>query len=30
VRKPDKVHHFFTADASEFFAKVCEYQGICE
>ena len=25
VRKPDQVHHFFTASESEFFAKACEY-----
>ena len=29
VRKPDKVHHFFTADESEFFAKACEYGFGC-
>ena len=25
VRKPDKIHHFFTASESEFFQKACEY-----
>jgi UPF0755 protein len=29
VRKPDKVHHFFTASESEFFAKACEYGYGC-
>ena len=29
VRKPDKVHHFFTASESEFFAKACEYGYAC-
>jgi UPF0755 protein len=29
VRKPDKVHHFFTADESEFYAKACEYGFGC-
>jgi peptidoglycan lytic transglycosylase G len=29
VRKPDKVHHFFTADESEFYAKSCEYGYGC-
>jgi UPF0755 protein len=29
VRKPDKVHHFFTASESEFFAKACEYGFGC-
>jgi peptidoglycan lytic transglycosylase G len=29
VRKPDKVHHFFTASESEFFAKACEYGYSC-
>jgi UPF0755 protein len=29
VRKPDKVHHFFTASENEFFAKACEYGFGC-
>jgi peptidoglycan lytic transglycosylase G len=29
VRKPDKVHHFFTASESEFFRKSCEYGYGC-
>jgi UPF0755 protein len=29
VRKPDKIHHFFTASESEFFAKACEYGFGC-
>jgi UPF0755 protein len=29
VRKPDKVHHFFTASESEFFRKACEYGFGC-
>ena len=29
VRKPDKVHHFFTADESQFYAKACEYGYGC-
>jgi UPF0755 protein len=29
VRKPDRVHHFFTASASEFYAKACEYGFGC-
>jgi uncharacterized YceG family protein len=29
VRKPDKVHHFFTASESEFYAKSCEYGYSC-
>jgi UPF0755 protein len=29
VRKPDKVHHFFTASEQEFFAKACEYGYGC-
>ncbi len=29
VRKPDKVHHFFTASEKEFFAKACEYGFGC-
>jgi UPF0755 protein len=29
VRKPDKVHHFFTASESEFFRKSCEYGYAC-
>jgi UPF0755 protein len=29
VRKPDKIHHFFTANESEFFAKACEYGYGC-
>ncbi len=29
VRKPDKVHHFFTASESEFYAKSCEYGFGC-
>ena len=29
VRKPDKIHHFFTASESEFLAKACEYGYGC-
>ena len=29
VRKPDKVHHFFTASEAEFYAKACEYGYGC-
>jgi len=29
VRKPDKVHHFFTASESEFYEKACEYGFGC-
>jgi UPF0755 protein len=29
VRKPDKVHHFFTASEAEFYAKSCEYGYSC-
>ncbi|HWG57068.1 MAG TPA: endolytic transglycosylase MltG [Gaiellaceae bacterium] len=29
VRKPDKIHHFFTASESEFYAKACEYGYGC-
>jgi UPF0755 protein len=29
VRKPDGVHHFFTASESEFFRKACEYGFGC-
>ena len=29
VRKPDKRHHFFTADANEFLRKACEYGFGC-
>jgi UPF0755 protein len=29
VRKPDKVHHFFTASEQEFFEKACEYGYSC-
>lgn len=29
VRKPDKIHHFFTASESEFYAKACEYGYSC-
>ena len=29
VRKPDMIHHFFTASESEFFAKACEYGYSC-
>jgi UPF0755 protein len=29
VRKPDKVHHYFTASESEFFRKSCEYGYAC-
>ena len=29
VRKPDRVHHFFTASEQEFFAKACEYGYSC-
>jgi UPF0755 protein len=29
VRKPDGVHHFFTASESEFFQKACEYGFGC-
>jgi UPF0755 protein len=30
VRKPDKKHHFFTADENEFLRKVCEYGFGCK
>jgi UPF0755 protein len=29
VRKPDHIHHFFTASESEFFQKACEYGYGC-
>ncbi len=29
VRKPDRIHHFFTASESEFYAKACEYGFGC-
>jgi UPF0755 protein len=29
VRKPDKVHHFFTASEAEHYAKACEYGFGC-
>ena len=29
VRKPDKIHHFFTASESEFLTKACEYGYGC-
>jgi UPF0755 protein len=29
VRKPDKIHHFFTASEAEFYAKACEYGFGC-
>ena len=29
VRKPDGVHHFFTASEAEFFQKKCEYGFGC-
>ena len=29
VAKPDKIHHFFTASESEFYAKACEYGFGC-
>ena len=29
VRKPDRIHHFFTASEAEFFAKACEYGFGC-
>ncbi len=29
VRKPDNVHHFFTASEAEFYAKACEYGYGC-
>jgi uncharacterized YceG family protein len=29
VRKPDRVHHFFTKSESEFYAKACEYGFGC-
>ncbi len=29
VRKPDEVHHFFTASEAEFFQKKCEYGFGC-
>ena len=29
VRKPDRIHHFFTASESEFYAKACEYGYGC-
>jgi peptidoglycan lytic transglycosylase G len=30
VRKPDKVHHFFTASEDEFYAKSCQYGFACQ
>lgn len=30
VRKPDKVHHFFTASQEEFLRKACEYGFGCD
>ncbi len=30
VRKPDKVHHFFTASEQEFLKKACEYGFGCQ
>jgi peptidoglycan lytic transglycosylase G len=29
VRKPDRVHHFFTSSEAEFYAKACEYGFGC-
>jgi UPF0755 protein len=29
VRKPDNIHHFFTASEAEFYAKACEYGYGC-
>ena len=29
VRKPDRVHHFFTASEAKFYAKACEYGFGC-
>ena len=29
VRKPDRIHHFFTASEAEFYAKACEYGFGC-
>ncbi len=29
VRKPDRIHHFFTASEDEFYAKACEYGFGC-
>ena len=29
VRKPDRIHHFFTKSESEFYAKACEYGFGC-
>jgi UPF0755 protein len=29
VRKPDKIHHFFTASETEFYEKACEYGFGC-
>ncbi|MGE5689205.1 MAG: endolytic transglycosylase MltG [Pseudomonadota bacterium] len=29
VRKPDKVHHFFTASEAEFYARACQYGYGC-
>jgi cell division protein YceG involved in septum cleavage len=29
VRKPDRIHHFFTNSESEFYAKACEYGFGC-
>jgi len=29
VRKPDRIHHFFTASEKEFYAKACEYGFGC-
>jgi peptidoglycan lytic transglycosylase G len=30
VRKPDRIHHFFTASEQEFYAKACEYGFGCQ
>ena len=29
LRKPDSVHHFFTASESDFYRKSCEYGYGC-
>jgi UPF0755 protein len=29
VRKPDRIHHFFTSSQSAFFRKACEYGYGC-
>jgi cell division protein YceG involved in septum cleavage len=29
VRKPDRIHHFFTSSEAEFFRKACEYGYGC-